>query len=328
MEKLKSFYSTKLLPVLHEFSAHHLELILVGGAVRNFMLDGSFNEDCDLEIVSTQENISLELVKENIEAVLKKIVGDKFERLPYHIYKFALNGLDCEISIGREEEFLSQGIGHKNFKPNFLLNKDFRRKWRRRDFSINAMGINLSATQNPVELIDPFFGKDDITNNVLRPCSDQFYRDPVRLLRLVRFHLLYGLEISETIQIEKFNLSAITFFYLRKEGERTNLSLFLRTLYDMVCRFNILSNEFVQLFGKVSEQYDFVNFHHLIYLLAKDPDNEIVEFIFKNGLFSKKKFNKLRKFNDLKNKDEKKRYFAKELGHLDQEFLDWCRDDL
>ena len=105
MEKLKSFYSTKLSPVLHEFTALGLELILVGGAVRNFMLDGSFNEDCDLEIVSTQENISLELVKENIEAVLNKIVGDKFERLPYHIYKFSFNGLKCEISIGREEEF-------------------------------------------------------------------------------------------------------------------------------------------------------------------------------------------------------------------------------
>ena len=73
------------------------------------------------------------------------------------------------------------------------------------------MGINLSAAQNPAELIDPFFGHGDITKRTLRPCSDQFYRDPVRLLRLVRFHLLYGLEISETIQIEKFNLSAITF---------------------------------------------------------------------------------------------------------------------
>ena len=55
----------------------------------------------------------------------------------------------------------------------------------------------------------------------------------------------------------------------------------------MVSRFNILSNEFVQLFGKVSEQYDFVNFHHLIYLLAKDPDNEIVEFILKTDCLKK-----------------------------------------
>lgn len=56
----------------------------------------------------------------------------------------------------------------------------------RRDFTIHAMGLELSSPR----LIDPFSGLQDLTSGRLRcPRSDSFLRDPLRVLRLARFEV-------------------------------------------------------------------------------------------------------------------------------------------
>jgi tRNA nucleotidyltransferase/poly(A) polymerase len=70
---------------------------------------------------------------------------------------------------------------------------------RARDFSINAIAINI---RQPDTLLDPLGGAADLLGRKLRACSpDAFYYDPVRILRAVRIASAYQLNIvAETRQ--------------------------------------------------------------------------------------------------------------------------------
>ena len=67
----------------------------------------------------------------------------------------------------------------------------------RRDFTIDAMAIDLEkAIQSPV-LIDPFGGQDDLRQGIIRAVAETaFPSDPVRLLRAVRLAAELGFRIE------------------------------------------------------------------------------------------------------------------------------------
>jgi tRNA nucleotidyltransferase/poly(A) polymerase len=65
----------------------------------------------------------------------------------------------------------------------------------RRDFTINAMGINSNG-----EIIDYFDGRKDIKNKILRTVGDpkkRFSEDYLRMIRLARFSSKLGFEIEK-----------------------------------------------------------------------------------------------------------------------------------
>ncbi|AFM40737.1 tRNA nucleotidyltransferase/poly(A) polymerase [Desulfosporosinus acidiphilus SJ4] len=70
----------------------------------------------------------------------------------------------------------------------------------RRDFTINAIYQDVKTG----EIVDPFQGLRDLKDHHLRACgkaSERFQEDPLRVLRLVRFAVSYGLSIeAETWQ--------------------------------------------------------------------------------------------------------------------------------
>ena len=83
---------------------------------------------------------------------------------------------------------------------------------RHRDFTINAMAIDLAQTE---QLIDPLGGAADLENRLLRVCSDQsLLDDPVRALRAVRLAIQFGLDYApgtpERIQAAAFSLPKAT----------------------------------------------------------------------------------------------------------------------
>lgn len=64
----------------------------------------------------------------------------------------------------------------------------------RRDFTINAMAFN------PGGLVDPFHGRDDLENGIIRCVGnpdDRFKEDALRILRAMRFSSTYGFTIDE-----------------------------------------------------------------------------------------------------------------------------------
>lgn len=65
----------------------------------------------------------------------------------------------------------------------------------RRDLTINAI-----ARSEQGELIDPYHGRRDLENRLLRHVSDAFSEDPLRVLRVARFAARFanlGFRIAE-----------------------------------------------------------------------------------------------------------------------------------
>ena len=75
---------------------------------------------------------------------------------------------------------------------------DIERDLLRRDFTVNAMALDLSAfTAGEVLLIDPAGGEDDLKSGLLKQVSDRIFQaDPSRLMRAVRLSRELNLEIE------------------------------------------------------------------------------------------------------------------------------------
>ncbi len=90
-----------------------------------------------------------------------------------------------EYALARRET--KTGPGYKGFTveagPEVSLEEDLIR----RDLTINALAEDESGL-----LIDPFGGRDDLDDGVLRHISPAFVEDPVRLLRVARFAARLG----------------------------------------------------------------------------------------------------------------------------------------
>ena len=86
-----------------------------------------------------------------------------------------------EYALARTER--KAGRGYKGFTvhaaPDITLPQDLER----RDLTINAIAEDSNG-----ELIDPYDGQQDIQQRVLRHVSPAFSEDPLRILRLARFH--------------------------------------------------------------------------------------------------------------------------------------------
>lgn len=92
----------------------------------------------------------------------------------------------------------------------------------RRDFTVNAMAMGLEG-----DLIDPFFGQEDIKRKSIRTvgnAEDRFNEDALRLMRAVRFavELDFEIELNTRRAIEKLagGLEAIAKERVRDEFEK------------------------------------------------------------------------------------------------------------
>jgi tRNA nucleotidyltransferase (CCA-adding enzyme) len=153
--------------------------LLVGGCVRD-MLMGVDPKDWDLEVYQL-EAARLRETLEQFGSV--NAVGESFT-----VYKL---GHDLDVSIPRRER--KSGRGHKGFVIEGDPAMSVAEASRRRDFTINAI------SQDPLtgELIDPFEGRHDLEQRVLRAVSaDTFIEDSLRVLRAAQFASRFELDID------------------------------------------------------------------------------------------------------------------------------------
>ena len=156
-----------------------MKAYVVGGAVRDELL-GLPLKDRDYVVVgSTPE----EMVRQGYRPV-----GKDFP-------VFLQPGTNDQYALARTER--KSGRGYKGFTvhaaPDVTLEEDLRR----RDLTINAM-----AKAEDGSLIDPFHGKKDLDDGVLRHVSEAFAEDPVRILRVARFAARFGFKVhEETMQL-------------------------------------------------------------------------------------------------------------------------------
>lgn len=180
-----------------------IPLFLVGGAVRNFLLETTI-EDFDFATPALPEQI-----EESIKKIGKKpyLLGKRFGTvgLKLDLRQFftdqtlleqinsqqfsveqCLSGL-CfdnqqliEITTFRQEIY-QQG----SRKPQVTFASDLACDLSRRDFTINAIAIDSRG-----QIIDLFEGQKDLQAKILRAVGipkQRFLEDPLRILRAVRF---------------------------------------------------------------------------------------------------------------------------------------------
>ncbi len=85
-----------------------------------------------------------------------------------------------EYALARTER--KEGRGYHGFSVEFDPHITIEQDLERRDLTINAM-----ARDNEGALVDPFGGRQDLEDRVLRHVSPAFSEDPLRVLRVARF---------------------------------------------------------------------------------------------------------------------------------------------
>ncbi len=166
----------RLSRAIHEAGGRAL---LVGGCVRDELMRNQA-KDWDLEVYK--------LDPERLREILDQfgtvnVVGESFT-----VYKI---GHDLDVSIPRRER--KAGRGHRAFVIEGDPSMSVAEATRRRDFTINAI------LQDPLtgELIDPFEGRKDIENGILRAVSaETFAEDSLRVLRAAQFAARFRFSIE------------------------------------------------------------------------------------------------------------------------------------
>jgi tRNA nucleotidyltransferase (CCA-adding enzyme) len=159
--------------------------LLVGGCVRDQLM-GAQPKDWDLEVYDL-DPARLREILDQFGPV--NVVGEAFT-----VYKL---GKHLDVSIPRRER--KSGRGHRAFVIEGDPAMSVTEATRRRDFTINAI------LQDPLtgEIIDPFNGRSDIEQRLLRAVSaETFAEDSLRVLRAAQFAARFEFEIDpETIEL-------------------------------------------------------------------------------------------------------------------------------
>ncbi|QWC49998.1 multifunctional CCA addition/repair protein [Pectobacterium atrosepticum] len=154
-----------------------MKIYLVGGAVRDSLLGLPVTEKDWVVVGATPEHLL---------ALDYQQVGKDF---PVFLHPISRD----EYALARTER--KSGKGYTGFvchaEPDVTLEQDLLR----RDLTINAI-----ARTERGDLIDPYHGRRDLDNRVLRHVSDAFSEDPLRVLRVARFAARFahlGFQIAE-----------------------------------------------------------------------------------------------------------------------------------
>jgi poly(A) polymerase len=191
------------------------EIYLVGGAVRDFFLQRE-GKDYDFVIRGVaKEKLRLFLAKIGIVNLVGRLFG-VFKFIPYsHYQKFKEEKFEpFDIALPRTEHSYFSGAYRDCdvlTDPNLPIEKDLAR----RDFTINALALRITPFKDSKEnlVVDPFEGKNDLKNKIVRAVGnpeERFQEDYSRMLRALRFACELNFEIEEnTFLAIKNNIQAL-----------------------------------------------------------------------------------------------------------------------
>lgn len=205
--------------VINELKKTGFEAYIVGGCVRD-VLRGAKPKDWDIATNAKPEEIG--------EIFLRSFTDNKFGTVTVLTGSEDPTLKEIEITTYRIDEKYSD----KRHPDKIRWAKNIKEDLARRDFTINAMAmgieLRLSMKRAPlaqiygeaaggvypgeqlkIKIIDPFSGKKDLENKIIRAvgkAEDRFNEDALRMMRAVRFATILDFKIEEkTAQAIKKN---------------------------------------------------------------------------------------------------------------------------
>lgn len=198
MSTPKNYKEALQLPIFKTLSKTadelHLEVYVIGGFVRDFLLQRGSPKDIDIVAVGS----GIELAKN-----VSKQLSDTPKVSVFKNFGTAmLKHKDLEIEfVGARKESYS-----RNSRKPAVENGSLTDDQNRRDFTINALALSLNK-ETFGDLIDPFGGVSDLQNQIIKTPLEPgvtYSDDPLRMLRAIRFATQLQFKIDEA------SLQAIT----------------------------------------------------------------------------------------------------------------------
>jgi len=183
----------ELAPLAERFSSAGHRLYLVGGTVRDLFvrdLHGDAANEIDLDLTTDARPPDIKRCLDGwADAVWTQ--GERFGTIGAH--RRNVDGVNriFEITTFRAEAYTDDSR-----KPHVVFADEIDADLSRRDFTVNAMALELTGDGGAPELIDPFGGTADLAARTLRtPLGPDvsFSDDPLRMLRAARFVAGYQL---------------------------------------------------------------------------------------------------------------------------------------
>lgn len=205
-----------ILEINKKFTDAGFDIYLVGGSVRDLLCKRTV-ADWDLTTSATPAQM-LELFPDSVYENKFGTVGIKVAELEESEHKGVV-----EVTTFRTEK----GFSDKRHPEKVKWGKTVEEDLGRRDFTINAMALNISKIKDQKSnmIIDPFGGAKDLENKIIRAVGDaavRFKEDALRLMRAIRFASQLGFSIEENTLSEIVNDSELLSF-IAKERVRDEL---------------------------------------------------------------------------------------------------------
>ncbi len=183
-------------PLADLFAASGARLYLVGGVVRDLFVTGTAPDDGAASRIGEDVDLTTDAEPDRIKAIIAPLAdavwtqGERFGTIGCKV-----GDRTFEITTHRAEAYTTESR-----KPQVLYTTDLEVDLSRRDFTVNAMALDVTA--DAPELIDPFGGLADLVAGVLRTPLDpevSFSDDPLRMLRAARFVAGYDLAPTDDL---------------------------------------------------------------------------------------------------------------------------------
>lgn len=211
----------EILTIKKTFIDAGFSIYLVGGSVRD-LLSHRHVTDWDLTTDATPEEM-LKLFPDAFYDNQFGTVGIPLEKLIESEHKGVV-----EATTFRTEK----GYKDRRHPEKVEWGKTIEEDLSRRDFTINAMALDLSDSKNTT-IIDPYQGQEDLKNNLIRAVGEpdlRFKEDALRLMRAIRFAAQLGFQIEEKT-LEAITANADLLSEIAKERVRDELMKILASDY-------------------------------------------------------------------------------------------------
>ncbi|MFW6008902.1 MAG: hypothetical protein ACOCP8_06515 [archaeon] len=250
----------KLLLIAKLANKNKINIYLVGGAIRDYLLKYKIN-DFDFVLKKKAFKISREFANK-ING--KHLTIDKNNEL----YRVIKKDLEFDFTVFKGKN-IKDDLKYRDFTINAMAIKDIHFK---------DISLEIKDNFNKSFIIDPYKAKVDLDNHILRAVNKNIFdRDPLRILRAIRFKAKYLFNIeSETEKLMKKNKEKLK----NVAAERIHNEILKIFSYNNSAEIFKYLKEEINLFDNGKESLDNFPAYNILKLIdLSNKKNELVFYL-------------------------------------------------